>query len=122
MSSPNPKTIENRRAYKKQWASADREKNPEKYRRKALRDNLGAEAPDHNAKQLDKQHGYCDLCGGVLPTRTIDQHQDHNHATSRLRGVLCRRCNVGLHYIENLGWKQAAERYLQRWNENHVGL
>ena len=38
---------------------------------------------------------------------------DHDHATGLVRGALCRRCNVGLHYLENEEWRTDAARYLE---------
>lgn len=38
-------------------------------------------------------NGHCQLCGDPFP-RT--PHIDHNHATGRVRGLLCSGCNTGL--------------------------
>lgn len=45
---------------------------------------------------LAEQQGTCKLCG-VLCDRTIGSdrpHVDHCHATGRVRGVVCQRCNI----------------------------
>lgn len=41
---------------------------------------------------------------------------DHNHATGRVRGLLCHRCNVILGAVDALGitWFIAASQYLER--------
>jgi hypothetical protein len=38
------------------------------------------------------KEGGCAICG----TKTIDLHVDHDHATGKVRGILCRECNIGL--------------------------
>ena len=38
---------------------------------------------------------------------------DHCHETGRVRGVLCRSCNMALHYVEQAGWWDAATAYLK---------
>lgn len=53
-----------------------------------------------------EQDGQCLLCEKEA------QVVDHSHATGKPRGLLCRKCNVALHYIENLEWKAKAEAYV----------
>src|SRR5579859_2398721 len=110
---------ESNRAYKAKWADENYDRLKETRRLQGLKSRFGPEAPAHNLRQLAEQNGICPLCTEPLPERTLDQHQDHNHQTQQLRGVLCRRCNVGLHYIENTAWRQAAEKYLARWNNDN---
>lgn len=62
---------------------------------------------------LDSQAGGCAVCGTVLTFDAPDTHIDHCHATGRVRGLLCRGCNVGLGCFEDDPIKlQAAIRYL----------
>ena len=42
------------------------------------------------ASLIDSQGGMCAICDGP------PQHIDHDHATGRIRGVLCGLCNMGL--------------------------
>lgn len=37
---------------------------------------------------------------------------DHDHETGAVRGVLCRVCNMVLHYVERPGWWDDAKAYL----------
>lgn len=50
----------------------------------------------------------------------------HGHTASKhfelnlerqMRGVLCTKCNTGLHYLENLAWFEPASAYLALWKE-----
>lgn len=59
------------------------------------------------------REGKCDICGNVpVGQRKEDSvlHVDHDHATGRVRGMLCPPCNKAL------GWFEAnydnARRYL----------
>src|SRR5690242_15629129 len=48
-----------------------------------------------SAKEFDRlvaaQGGVCPICGREKP-----EHVDHDHATGKLRGILCFNCNGGL--------------------------
>ena len=43
---------------------------------------------------------------------------DHDHVTSRIRGVLCVWCNVRLYYAENVEWLSRAQQY----SKTHIDL
>lgn len=58
---------------------------------------------------LEAQKGRCAMCGSVMKRVYID----HNHKTGEFRGLLCNRCNVGLHYIEDSVFVDNAARYLE---------
>lgn len=38
---------------------------------------------------------------------------DHNHVTGEVRGLVCQRCNMALHFLENEEWRTVAEEYLR---------
>ncbi len=60
------------------------------------------------AEMYEAQDGRCALC-----RRSDPQCVDHDHQTGRVRGYLCRTCNMALHYIENEEWLARARRYLR---------
>ena len=58
---------------------------------------------------LTAQNGLCPICGGTPDSI------DHDHITGKVRGILCRWCNVGLgSFKDNPGWLRAAADYLDR--------
>jgi hypothetical protein len=63
----------------------------ERSRRHALKFNFGITPKEYNAR-LAKQNGGCGICG--IKTRRF--HVDHDHATDKIRGILCDACNKAL--------------------------
>ena len=68
---------------------------------------------------LTRQGGCCAICGapqskhsGARAPKRLEV--DHNHATGRIRGLLCRRCNTALGLLEdNVGRLKTAISYLE---------
>lgn len=62
------------------------------------------------AKDLVEEAGQCALCPS-----TNDLVVDHCHKTGRIRGVLCRMCNLRLGHLEVAGrqWAEGALSYAQ---------
>lgn len=62
-----------------------------------LRDSYGLTSQQYDA-MLAKQRGLCAACGGLpgKSSRTRKLAVDHDHATGRVRGLLCHRCNTAL--------------------------
>ncbi len=58
---------------------------------------------------LRQQDDSCPLCGkkfmGIFDI-------DHSHKTGLIRGLLCRKCNSGLHYFEDTDFIVKAKNYL----------
>ena len=48
--------------------------------------------------KLKEQANKCSLCGFIFSnaSRETTPHIDHCHATGKVRGLLCRDCNIGL--------------------------
>jgi hypothetical protein len=64
------------------------------------------------AKMLAGQHGKCRICHAAFSRTPC---RDHDHDSGELRGLLCRRCNLGLgHFDDNPLWLRRAADYLER--------
>lgn len=48
---------------------------------------------------MANDNGHCQLCGNPWKN-SKDCHLDHSHKTGKLRGLVCRRCNVSLGQLE----------------------
>ena len=59
-----------------------------------LRSRYGIGSGDF-ARMLAEQKGLCAICH-ELPDGHGELHVDHDHATGRVRGLLCASCNLGL--------------------------
>lgn len=67
---------------------------------------------------LQEQRERCAICRKKLPagTDSIALVIDHDHRIDRPRGLLCRRCNLGLgHFLDSRETLLRAIEYLKRW-------
>ncbi len=82
--------------YNKQW----REKNTDKEyrRRQKLKHKYGITLEQHRQMYVE-QDGCCVICEKSIPYSEIDT--DHDHQTGKVRGLLCRKCNLDVRVIEN---------------------
>lgn len=83
---------------------------PDKRARARMR-RYGISEPDYQ-KLLAEQSYRCAICREACGTGEA-LAVDHDHKTDVVRGLLCRRCNMILHYVENLAFFEAAGRYLR---------
>jgi hypothetical protein len=66
-------------------------------------------APEDLAALIEAQAGTCAICDGP------PQHIDHDHATGKVRGVLCGPCNMGLgQFQDDPARLRTAATYLDR--------
>ncbi|WKV17129.1 putative integration and excision endonuclease VII [Salmonella phage PKM.Hi.22.6] len=96
-------------------ASAERHKNvyskdKDLQRAKKLKSRYGLSVEDFE-NILDAQNNKCAICneslngGGVV---------DHCHTSGKVRGILCRTCNIGLgHFRDNEDFLNSAIKYLK---------
>ena len=69
---------------------------PDKEANSQLKRNYGITLEDYD-RLLEDQEGCCNICGTDEPGGGNGRFNvDHNHATSKVRGLLCSSCNTGL--------------------------
>ncbi len=71
---------------------------------------LGVTDADYE-RLLSEQGGTCALCPTKPKTRRL--HVDHDHATGKVRGLLCYRCNRALPAGLDAAWHRRAAIYLE---------
>ncbi len=63
-------------------------------------------------EMLIKQNGKCPICDIIFGE--VKPCVDHNHVTGKIRGLLCRNCNLDLQVVENIKFVEKAESYLSQ--------
>lgn len=58
----------------------------------------------------ESQEGLCAICKCEMSRMVVD----HDHATGKVRGLLCHACNVKLHALDKWPHRDAAFAYLGR--------
>jgi hypothetical protein len=73
---------------------------------------------DQYNEMLDKQNGQCAICGTTTPDSKHGVFSiDHCHATGKIRGLLCKKCNSGIGmFKESARSLEAAVAYLQQYS------
>ena len=79
--------------------------------RESQRRRLYGMAPGDFDRMLVEQGGRCAMPGCDAKPK----HVDHDHATGRVRSLLCHRCNIGLGFFERNADQYA--RYLARFTK-----
>lgn len=80
-----------------------------------LERKYGLKAGEYEAR-LQNQDGHCAICPAtVADARGGALHVDHDHATGKVRGLLCGRCNNALGSFEDDSARfERAAAYLRR--------
>jgi uncharacterized protein YpuA (DUF1002 family) len=74
--------------------------------------------PHDKQKMLDEQNNCCAICG-VEFVDAKATHVDHNHDTNKVRGILCRSCNIGLgHFKDSTEFLLEAIEYLKKYERS----
>jgi hypothetical protein len=97
------------REHKKRDAEKHSERKSATQRRCVLALRYGITVEQYDALFI-AQSGRCGMCGS--PPRKYRLGVDHDHATGRVRGLLCNGCNVALGVVERFG--DRARAYLSR--------
>ena len=87
-------------------------------KRKTRRKRLYGITHENYEQLLENQNGVCAICGENRSKHALGV--DHNHTTKSIRGLLCKKCNIALGYMEdNIGWLQKMISYLELHNEDN---
>ena len=90
----------------------------EKQKQRSFKNNLKKYGitPEIYQQLFKKQEGKCAICSSSevsVARRSYNLFVDHDHATGKVRGLLCHHCNAGLgHYRDNTATLQKAIEYL----------
>lgn len=105
-----------RSEYKKKTAKEWREANPKGHWASHLKNRYGLTLTDY--QQLVKRQGNkCAICFSKKPGGRGRWHVDHDHASGKVRGLLCQHCNLGLgHFRDNPLFLASAIDYLKAAN------
>ena len=91
------------------WKKANPDKVRVSERKRILRLKYGMTLEQYEAWH-QAQKGRCAICRAAVKLQV-----DHDHATERVRGLLCCRCNMGLGYFRDRAtFLRAAARYLDK--------
>lgn len=71
-------------------------------------------------KQYEKQDGKCAIC--FIKPKNIRLYIDHHHPTDTFRGLLCRKCNLGIgHFEDDYILMVKAAKYVRDHNDK-IGI
>lgn len=83
-------------------AKRDRWKNnnPDKVKSSALKSNYGIDLQTYNIMFIS-QGGCCAICKTHQDKLKVPLCVDHCHTTGKVRGLLCKRCNSGIGFLND---------------------
>lgn len=103
---------DNVRAGKKRWAQNNRVKMRASKRRCILKKKYGI-TPEQHTLMLIQQNDCCAICNRHKSEFKKSLCVDHDHATGKVRALLCRNCNLLLGYArDNVTTLQDSISYL----------
>ena len=89
-----------KRAYDRAYTAAHSEKIRGYRRRMKWGKNFGL-TEEQVGNMYVEQNDRCRICGRTEKESKQSFCIDHDHATGKIRGLLCRRCNLGLGFVEH---------------------
>jgi hypothetical protein len=106
--------IEQARQLSRESNRAAREKDPRRFKGYELKARYSMSLEEYEAL-LERQNHACAICGVLEPGGMGVFHVDHCHKSSRVRGLLCNGCNIGLgKFKDNEQYLLAAVKYLSQ--------
>lgn len=112
---------EKKKAYDKAWREANkeyhkayREANKEKKKSSNYFFRYPCATEANYAHYLAVTH--CECCGALLTTSKgkFAKHQDHDHITGKIRGVICHTCNLIEGILRDRAHYEAIGKYMEQ--------
>ena len=100
------------------WRKANPDKRAAQKRRAAMKFRLGRGGEKSYNNMYISQNGVCAICGEKEREKTnkgMTKHLavDHDHKTGKTRGLLCKKCNIGISMLgDDLDVLASATSYL----------
>lgn len=79
--------------YRREWMKRRLEKDPRFRKGIAIKHKYGMTLKDFDSL-ISEQNNCCAIC--EISFDIVKPHIDHDHSTGKVRGILCRLCNLGL--------------------------
>lgn len=98
------KTREERNADNRAYYHKNKErinKRRSEYGKKQHRRKTYGLTPEAFDAMFEEQEGRCAICGTAIGLVDRDLAVDHCHDTDKVRGLLCRLCNLGIGYFRD---------------------
>lgn len=90
-----------------------RKENPQVWESYNLKSRYGITLQD-KLEMIRLQDNRCASCGEEF-SNYYDAHLDHDHVTDKVRGILCKRCNLALGFArEDIGVLQGLINYINK--------
>lgn len=108
---------EDHNTYQARYQKVSRALKCEAYKGVELKRRFGMSIAEHN-DLVAKQNGLCAICNqpesSVIRGKTVSLAVDHCHATGKIRGLLCTKCNRALGLLnDSVGLLKKAIAYLE---------
>jgi hypothetical protein len=95
-----------------EWRRDRPESHVRRDRKKNIKSRFGVSVEEYEMLWgyfLDRQGGTCATC----PQEPV--HMDHCHVTGRIRGIMCRKCNLALGYMmDEIAIAERLAQYLKK--------
>ena len=98
-------------AYHRKWSKAESSK--EKHLARHLRRKYCLTIDDYD-EMLKRQGGVCAICGTDQTGKDGRFNVDHCHRTGRVRGLLCKKCNLGIGLLGDGDFLEEAIEYIRQ--------
>jgi len=107
---------ETHKEYRREWFKKHRGKYKERQKNYTLMRKYGISSDEYNNFFMS-QNGCCKICNRHQSEFKRRLAVDHDHKTSKVRGLLCHHCNAAIgHFFENPRTMENAITYIKTFN------